>query len=75
MRTFIKEEELTVPQGVFAAVASILISNEMEYAITEADDTEDEETITLTVTYEKSERSAFRDIQDLISDYEDEKEN
>ncbi len=70
MRTTIRKEEITVPQGAFAAVAALITEHSLEHTITDADDSEGEETITLSIRYSKDERNAFHEIEDLISEYE-----
>ncbi len=72
MKTTVRKEEIVVPQGVFAAVASVIAEHSLDHTITDADADEDEESITLSITYTKEERDAFRQIQDLIEDHEEE---
>ena len=59
--------ELQVPEDAMSEVASILLSNEIENQITNAD--EKEELITVEVRYEKDEKETIREIIDLIDNY------
>lgn len=74
MKTTVTKEEITVPQGVFAQVAEVIAEHSLPHTITEADTAEHEESITLFISYAKDERDAFRQIQDLIEDYEEDNE-
>ena len=68
----IKIKELEVPVGIIAEVADIMVSNDLENSITGTD--EDQEIIFLEVRYDKDEeeqREAMHQIEDVISDYDD----
>jgi hypothetical protein len=72
------EKELHVPADAMMEVASVLREHELTATITGSDDEDD--TITLEVQYEKADRAAIHEIEDLIeehtedSDYDDEEE-
>lgn len=70
MRTTIRKEEIVVPQGAFAAVAGVITEHDLDHQITDSDDSEGEESITISVSYSKDERDAFHQIEDIISEYE-----
>lgn len=68
--TIITKKELTVPAGVIAQVADVIIENGITHTIIGADI--DEDTITLEVQFTKDEREIIHEIEDIASDYEEE---
>ena len=68
----IKIKEFEVPVDIVAEVADIIASNDLKNSITGTD--EDEEIVFIEVSYDKDEedqRSAIHEIEDAISDHED----
>ena len=68
----IKIKEFEVPVDIVAEVADIIASNDLKNSITGTD--EDQEIVFIEVSYDKDEedqRSAIHEIEDAISDYED----
>jgi hypothetical protein len=68
--TIINQKELIIPVGVIAQVSDVIIENEITHTIIGADT--DEDTITLEVQFTKDEREIIHEIEDIISDYEEE---
>lgn len=62
-------KELEIPLEAMGDVASILSENEITNSITGTD--EDHEIVFVEVEYEKDERDAIREIEDVIRDHED----
>ncbi|OMP79988.1 hypothetical protein [[Flexibacter] sp. ATCC 35208] len=74
MQTVITKRELQVPVAVLIRVADVLLENDITNSITGTD--EDEGHITIEVEYEKEQREAIHEAEDIISDYhEDEEED
>ena len=63
------EKDLHVPADAMMEVASVLKEHELPATITGSD--EEAETITLEVQYDKSERAAIHEIEDIIEEYND----
>jgi hypothetical protein len=70
--TIITKKELTIPAGVIAQVAEVIIENEIVHEIVASDI--DDDTITLEVEYTKDEREIIHEIEDIISDFEEDAE-
>lgn len=70
--TIITKKEVTVPVAVMAQVANVIIENEITHEIVGSD--VDDDTITLELQYTKDEREIIHEIEDIISDYEEESE-
>lgn len=70
--TIIIKKELTIPAGVIAQVSDGIIENEITHTIIGADI--DEDTITLEVQFTKDEREIIHEIEDIVSDYEEQAE-
>lgn len=70
--TIINQKELIIPAGVIAQVSDVIIENEITHEIIGADT--DEDTITLEVQFTKDEREIIHEIEDIISDFEQEAE-
>lgn len=70
--TIITKKELTIPAGVIAQVSDLIIENEITHQIIGADTGED--TITLEVQFSKDEREIIHEIEDIVSDYEEQAE-
>ena len=66
--TIITRKELEVPLGALIEVSDILIENGISNEITGTD--EDEDTITLEVSFTKEERDIIHEVEDLISDFD-----
>ena len=66
--TIITRKELEVPLGALIEVSGILIENGISNEITGTD--EDEETVTLEVSFTKEERDIIHEVEDLISDFD-----
>ena len=66
--TIITRKELEVPLGALIEVSDILIENGISNEITGTDD--DEDTITLEVSFTKEERDIIHEVEDLISDFD-----
>lgn len=66
--TIITRKELEVPLGALIEVSDILIENGISNEITGTD--EDEDTITLEVSFNKEEREIIHEVEDLISDFD-----
>ncbi len=75
MKKVIHVEELTVPQAVFASVASVALDNDVDIEIIGADDSEGEEELEVKFSFDKGERDAVYKIKDIISDYEESEED
>ena len=67
--TIITKKELTIPAGVIAQVSDVIIENEITHTIIGADTHED--TVTLEVQFDKDEREVIHEIEDIVSDYEE----
>jgi len=67
------EKELHVPAVAMMEVASVLSEHELTATITGSDD--EDETITLEVQYEKSERGAIHEIEDIIEEHSSDDED
>ena len=61
------EKELNVPANAMMQVAKVLTENELVATITGSDDEDD--TITIEVQYEKSNRAAIHEIEDIIEEH------
>lgn len=70
--TIITKKELIIPAGVIAQVSDVIIENEITHTILGADT--DEDTITLEVQFTKDEREIIHEIEDIVSDYEEQAE-
>ena len=70
--TIITKKELTIPAGVIPQVSDVIIENEITHQIIGADT--DEDTITLEVQFSKDEREIIHEIEDIVSDYEEQAE-
>ena len=70
MKKIIRKETVVVPQGCVSSVLVHLMREEIDYAVHDAHDEEGEETVTLAVSYEKDEREAFHEMEDIIQEYE-----
>ena len=66
--TIITRKELEVPLGALIEVSDILIENGISNEITGTD--EDEDTVTLEVSFTKEERDIIHEVEDLISDFD-----
>jgi hypothetical protein len=67
--TKITKQELSIPAAIITEVACILLENEIINDIIGADTETDE--ILIEIQYEREQRDAIHDIEDLISDYEE----
>ncbi|MEO6229661.1 MAG: hypothetical protein ABIP10_06005 [Ferruginibacter sp.] len=65
--TTITRKELEVPLGALIEVSDILIENGISNEITGTD--EDEDTVTLEVSFTKEERDIIHEVENLISDF------
>ncbi len=72
MLTKIYVKEIEVPAQAIQEVAIILASHDLQNRITDSD--VKNETITLTIQYEKEERDIIQEILDLLESYEDAEE-
>ncbi len=72
-RTIITKKELHVPVGAMLDVADVLVQNQINHEIIGTDS--DEDTIIFEVQYEKDERDAIHEIEDLIADYVEDEES
>lgn len=70
--TTITKKELNVPSNLIIEVADVLLENGISNDIIGTDEETDE--LILEVTYEKEQREAIHQIEDLIADYEDNSE-
>ena len=70
--TIINQKELIIPAGVIAQVSEVIIENEITHTIVGADT--DEDTITLEIQFTKDEREIIHEIEDIISNYEEQAE-
>jgi hypothetical protein len=61
------EKELHVPAVAMMAVANVLNEHELVATITDSDD--EDQTITLEVQYEKGDRAAIHEIEDIIEEH------
>ena len=66
--TIITRKELEVPLGALIEVSDILIENGITAEITGTN--EDEDTLTLEVSFTKEERDIIHEVEDLISDFD-----
>ena len=66
--TIITRKELEVPLGALIEVSDILIENGISNEITGTD--EDEDTVTLEVSFTKEERDIIHEVEDLINDFD-----
>ena len=69
-KTIITKKEIQVPAGVLIKVAELLLENDISNEIIATD--EDEDTLTLEVSYSKEERDIIHEAEDLISEFEEE---
>lgn len=67
------EKELHVPAVAMMEVANVLIENELVATITGSDD--EDQTITLELQYEKNDRGAIHEIEDIIEEYTDDSDS
>ncbi|SFW80251.1 hypothetical protein [Chitinophaga sancti] len=72
MQTVITKRELQVPVAVLIRVADVLLENDITNRITGTD--EEDGYITIEVEYEKEQRDAIHEAEDIISDYHDNEE-
>ncbi|RFS20036.1 hypothetical protein DVR12_20145 [Chitinophaga silvatica] len=73
MLTVITKRKLHVPVDVLIRVADVLLENDITNTITGTD--EDEGHITIEVEYEKEQRDAIHEAEDIISDYHENEED
>ena len=69
-KTIFTKKEIEVPAGILIKVAELLLENDISNEIIATD--EEEDTLTLEVSYSKEERDIIHEAEDLISDFEDE---
>jgi ribosomal protein S8 len=69
MSTIIIKKEIDVPTGILIAVADKLIEYGLAHSITATD--EDNDSVTLEVEYGKDEKEVIHEIEDLITDFEE----
>ncbi len=67
--TTITRKEITVPADLIVEVSAVIEANTLHAEIIGSD--EDEDTVTLEVEYSREERSVVREIENLISDHEE----
>jgi hypothetical protein len=67
------EKELHVPAVAMMAVANVLSEHELVATITDSDD--EDQTITLEVQYEKGDRAAIHEIEDIIEEHTEDSED
>ncbi len=72
-QTIFTKKELNVPVGAMLDVSDVLIQNQITHEIVGTD--ADEETITLELQYDKDDRDAIHEIEDLIADYVEDEES
>ncbi|BAV07395.1 hypothetical protein SAMN05421788_109250 [Filimonas lacunae] len=73
MQTVITKRELQVPVNVLIRVADVLLENEITNSITGTD--EEDGHITIEVEYEKEQRNAIHEAEDIICDYHENEED
>ncbi|MDR6571022.1 hypothetical protein [Chitinophaga ginsengisegetis] len=73
MQTVITKRELQVPVDVLIRVADVLLENDITNSITGTD--EEDGYITVEVEYEKEQRDAIHEAEDIISDYHENEED
>jgi hypothetical protein len=61
--------DLEVPAGVLAQVSVLLLEADITPVITEAD--EDNDTVTLTVEYDREQKDTIHEVEAVIEDYYD----
>jgi hypothetical protein len=61
--------DLEVPADVLAEVSVLLLEADITPVITEAD--EDNDTVTLTVEYDKEQKDTIHEVEEVIEDYYD----
>lgn len=71
--TIIKRKEIAVPAKLIVEVAGILDEHDLNTTLVGSD--EDDDTVTLKIEYSKEERDAIHEIEDLITDYEEDGED
>jgi hypothetical protein len=69
----ITKKELSIPAAIITEVACILLENEIINDIIGADTETDE--ILIEVQYEREQRDAIHQIEDMISDYQETEED
>ncbi|OMP74842.1 hypothetical protein [[Flexibacter] sp. ATCC 35208] len=67
MQTVITKRELQVPVDVLIRLADVLLEKDITNSITGTD--EEDGYITIEVEYEKEQREAIHEAEDIISDY------
>ena len=72
-KTKITVEEFNVPVGVLPEIANLISENDLDHTILGGDVKEEE--ITLSIEYENDQRDVIHEIEDIISDYEDEEDD
>ena len=72
-KTIITKKEIVVPAGVLVKVAELLLENDISNEIIATD--EEEDTLTIEVSYSKEERDIIHEAEDLISEFEEEADN
>ncbi|NLR80951.1 hypothetical protein [Chitinophaga eiseniae] len=63
---------MNIPVGALIEVADVLLENEITNNITGTNEEEDE--LVIEVQYEKEQREAIHQIEDIIADYEEEED-
>ena len=69
MNTVIIKKEMAVPLDVLIDVIDIILEHEICHQITATDS--ENNCVTVEVQYERDERDVIREIEDVISDYEE----
>jgi hypothetical protein len=67
------EKELNVPADAMMQVVNVLTENELSATITRSDNEDD--TTTIEVQYEKNDRAAIHEIEDIIEEYSSDDED
>ena len=70
MKTVIIKKEIEVPLDALIDVADVLIANNLTHSIVDTDAEED--TVLMEVEYMKGEGHLFRELEAIISEYEEE---
>jgi hypothetical protein len=69
-KTIITKKELEVPVDVLLEVSAILVEHNIPNQIIDTD--EEEDSITIEVSFTKEQREVIHEVEDVISDYEEE---
>jgi hypothetical protein len=69
-KTIITKKELEVPVDVLVEVSAILVEHDIPNQIIDTD--EEEDSITIEVSFAKDQREVIHEVEDVISDYEEE---